>query len=173
MSPTADPLLDAVRVLARAGVEFVVVGVQGINFYARDPSEAVVTQDVDVFLPPRPDALQKALRALHDAGFSFVSRGEPFLDWDDPSILRNVVRSGANIVAEDGRGARIDLMLSGGGFDYAGLAADAVRFRLDDVEVRVGALARLLRSKELAGRPKDVEFLRMFAARLREEAGPA
>ena len=84
MSPIADPLLDAIVLLARAGIEFVVVGVQGINFYARDAADAVVTQDVDVFLPRR-------------------------------------------------------------------------------------AEAKLLRSKELAGRPKDVEFLRMFAARLRPE----
>jgi hypothetical protein len=36
--------------------------------------------------------------------------------------------------------------------------------------VRVGALEKLLRSKELSGRPKDVEFLRMFAARMADES---
>jgi hypothetical protein len=46
-----------------------------------------------------------------------------------------------------------------------GRASDAVSFRVGDVEIRVGRLERLLRAKELAGRPKDIEFLRMFAAR--------
>ena len=169
MSRTADPLLDAILILARAGIEFVVVGVQGINFYAKDASQAVLTRDVDVFLPRHAEALQAALRVLHAAGFRFVARGEPFLDIDDLAILRNVVTSGANIVAEDENGAMVDLMLSGGGFEFGDLASDAVIFRIDGTEIRVGTLAKLLRSKEIAGRPKDLEFLRMFAARLRPE----
>lgn len=169
MSPIADPLLDAIVLLARAGIEFVVVGVQGINFYARDAADAVVTQDVDVFLPRRAEAVLAALGILHEAGFRFSSRGEPFLDHDDLGLLRNVVRAGANIVAEHENGATVDLMLAGGGLDYDDLLSDAVAFRIDGTEVRVGSLPKLLRSKELAGRPKDLEFLRMFAARLRPE----
>jgi hypothetical protein len=62
-------------------------------------------------------------------------------------------------------------MLSGQGLRFDDLAADAVSFRLGEVEVRVGRLEKLLRAKELAGRPKDAEFLRLYAARLREQAG--
>jgi hypothetical protein len=50
------------------------------------------------------------------------------------------------------------------------LATDAERFRIGDIEVAVGRLEKLLRSKELVGRAKDREFLRLFAARLREDA---
>ena len=57
-------------------------------------------------------------------------------------------------------------MLSGIGLRWDELSADAVSFRVGDVEVRVGRLDQLLRAKQLAGRPKDLEFLRMFAARL-------
>ncbi len=46
-----------------------------------------------------------------------------------------------------------------------------VTFRIEDVDVRVGRLDKLLRAEELAGRPKDVEFLRLYPARLRELAG--
>jgi hypothetical protein len=60
-------------------------------------------------------------------------------------------------------------MLSITGFRYADLAADAIPFRVSATEVRVGRLGKLLRSKELCGRPKDVEFLRSFAARAEEE----
>lgn len=172
MSPTADgSLLEAVLLLARAGVDFVVVGVHGINFYARDASQAVVTEDVDLFLPRRAETLRDALCILRDAGFALTSRGEPFLDVDDSSILANVVRSGANVVARNDAGACVDLMLSGAGFEFEDLRSDAVPFRLGDVEVCVGRLEKLLRSKELAGRPKDIEFLRMFAARLAGDSG--
>jgi hypothetical protein len=169
--PADSALVRAVQALARARVDFVVVGVQGINFYAKDASHVVVTADVDVFLPPRADALRQALAALKGAGFEFFSRGEPFLDVEDLAILSNVVRSGANVVAKDAAGTTVDLMLSGGGMTFEDLAADATTFRIDDVEIRVGRLEKLLRSKEFAGRAKDVEFLRMFAARMRDEVG--
>jgi predicted nucleotidyltransferase len=171
VSAAASPLLEALATLARAGVEFIVVGVSGINFYARDASDAVVTADVDVFVSPRVEALRSALGALRRAGFGFWAGGEPFLDFDDTEILANLIRAGANVTAENEAGARIDLMLSGAGFRYDDLAADAVTFRLGEVEVRVGRLEKLLRSKELAGRPKDVAFLRLFATRLREGTG--
>ena len=61
-------------------------------------------------------------------------------------------------------------MLSLAGFGFDELAVDAERFRIGDVEVSVGRLENLLRSKELAGREKDREFLRLFAARLRSES---
>jgi len=171
VSAAPSPLLEALATLARAGVEFIVVGVSGINFYARDVSDAVVTADVDVFLAPRVDALRSALGALRRAGFEFRAGGEPFLDFDDTEILANLIRSGANVTAENEAGARVDLMLSGAGFHYDDLTSDAVTVRLGDVEVRVGRLEKLLRSKELAGCAKDVAFLRLFAARLREGTG--
>lgn len=171
MSRPDSGFLGALVVLARAGVDFVVVGTGGINFYASDASQTVETDDVDVFLRADVGNLGRALESLRAAGYEIEARGEPFLDSDEP-ILRNVIRAGASLRAIDETGARLDLMLSGGGFVFSELAADASIFRLGEVEVRVGNLARLIRSKELAGRPKDIEFLRMFAARLRPEIDP-
>ena len=64
---------------------------------------------------------------------------------------------------------QIDLMTSLAGFTYEELEADAATFRVAGVEVRVGRLEKLLRSKERSGRPKDLEFLRAFEARAIEE----
>jgi len=123
VSAAASPLLEALATLARAGVEFIVVGVSGINFYARDASDAVVTADVDVFLSPRVEVLRSALGALRSSGLEFWAGDEPFLDFDDSEILANLISSGANVTAENEAGARVDLMLSGGGFRYDDLAA--------------------------------------------------
>jgi len=169
VSPAASPFREALAALARAGVDFVLVGVGGINFYARDASEVVRTVDLDVLIRRRVEALRAALEALGAAGFAFEAGGAPFLDAADESVLARIVESGANLAAV-GRGARIDLMLSMTGFGFEELATDAERFRLGDVEVSVGRLEKLLRSKELAGRAKDREFLRLFAARLRQDA---
>jgi len=171
VSPSPSPPLSALIALARARVPFFVVGVTGINFYALDPSQVVRTEDVDVLLAPRIEVLRTALAALTGAGFSFRAGGERFIDLDDSAVLGNAIARGATITAEDEAGARIDLMLSGLGLRFEDLDADAVTFRIADVEVRVGRLEKLLRAKELAARPKDIEFLRLYAARLREQAG--
>jgi CTP:molybdopterin cytidylyltransferase MocA len=167
--PERVEILDALEALARAGAPLVVVGVGGINFYARDASEVVATEDLDLLLAPRTDALRTALAALDSLGFSFAAGDEPFVDIQDDAILANVVRAGACIRARHDSGAALDLMLSGKGLAWDEVTSDAVAFQVGDAEIRVGRLERLLRAKELAGRPKDVEFLRMFAARFADE----
>lgn len=168
MSNLADPFVRALATLLSASVEFVVVGVGGINFFAKDPSEAVATRDLDVLLSPNPEGLGTALRALDRAGFYFEAGGEPFVDIAHPDALAAVVRAGAAVKVRSDDGAEIDLMISMHGFDFEGLAEDAVPFRISGIEVKVGRLEKLLRSKELSGRPKDVAFLAMFKARNQE-----
>lgn len=169
VSEAASPFRAALEALAGAGVDFVLIGVGAINFYARDASGVVQTADLDVLLARRVEALRRALDALRTAGFAFEAGGEPFVDADDDAVLGRIVQTGANLAAVNA-GARIDLMLSLTGFTYEQMAADAERFRVAGVEVAVGRLEKLLRSKEASGREKDREFLRLFAARLRDEA---
>jgi hypothetical protein len=169
VSTLASPFLEALIALARAGSEFVVVGVAGINFYACDASGVVVTADLDLLLPPRVDALRAALAALARAGFAFEAGGEPFLDLEDDSVLGRLIERGANLTALGPEGARVDLMLSMKGYRFDELAGDSERFRVGGVEIPVGRLEKLLRAKEISDRPKDREFLRLFAARLRDE----
>jgi hypothetical protein len=171
VSADTSPPLGALVALSQAGIPFCVVGVTGINFYASDASQVVRTEDVDVLLAPRVEALRGALEALGSAGFSFRAGGEPFVDVSDDAVLWRVLERGGTITAEDAAGARLDLMLSARGLSFDDLLRDAAIFRVGDVEVRVGRLEKLLRAKELVGRPKDVEFLRLYAARLREQAG--
>ena len=160
--------LDALTALVRASVPFVVVGVGGINFYAADPADAVVTEDLDLLLARDPASLRLALRVLAELGFAFEAGGEPFLDLDDESALGAAVRAGACVTARHGSGTTLDLMLSGAGLVWDEVAPDAAVFLIWQVEVRVGRLERLLRAKRMAGRPKDLEFLRLFAARFHD-----
>ena len=77
MSTAGSDFVAALSALARAGADFVVVGVGGINFYAQDPSEAVATLDLDVLLRPDPAVLRAAVAALHGLSFTFAAGGEP------------------------------------------------------------------------------------------------
>jgi hypothetical protein len=152
-----------------AGIEFVIVGVGGVNFYARDGAHAFATLDLDLLLAPERGNLRRALRALSKGGFRFESEAEPFLDVDDDAILGNVVALGGRLTAVHQDGTQLDLMLSVRGFSYSDLSLDARAFTVEGSQVRVGRLEKLLRSKELAGRPKDREFLRQFESQAAEE----
>jgi len=169
VSTPASGFLRGLRALCGAGVDFVVVGVGGINFYARDAGQAVATLDLDALLAPAARNLGTALRALSEVGYAFEAGDEPFLDIDDETTLRRVVERGAAITAVSDEGGQLDLLTSIAGFAYGELAEDASAFRVSDVEVRVGRLEKLLRSKQLSGRAKDVEFLRAYEARGSDE----
>jgi len=163
--PRVVEFVDALEALTRAGVPFVVVEVGGINFYAASPADAVVTEDLDLLLERSAGSLRLALRVLGELGFAFEAGGEPFLDVDDDAALAQAVRAGACVTARHQCGTTLDLMLSGTGLSWTELAPDAASFEIGGATVRVGRLERLLRAKQMAGRPKDLEFLRMFAAR--------
>lgn len=109
--------------------------------------------------------------ALRRAGFTFYAGGEPFVDLEDELVLANVIRYGGTIVAQRlPEIDRLDLMLSLFDFSFDDEWKKAAMFEIRGVRVRVGDIDTLLRSKELAGRPKDVEFLRMHEARFRRMA---
>ena len=155
--------------LTDAGVSYIVVGVGGINFYARTPAEAFATLDLDALLEPRVANLQDALRVLSRLGYRFEAGGEPFLDTEDEGILAGVIRNGGMLSALHEAEGEIDLLLSISGFAFADLAEDATPFRVAEAEVRVGSLEKLLRSKEASGRPRDLAFLKAFEARSYDE----
>ena len=165
MSRPASGFARALAALSDAGVSYVVVGVGGINFYARTPAEAFATLDLDVLLEPRVENLRNALQVLIGLGYRFEAAGEPFLDTADGAALEGVVRNGGMLRALHETEGEIDLLLSISGFAFQDLTEDATVFRVADADVRVGSLEKLLRSKEASGRPRDREFLRAFEAR--------
>lgn len=169
MPPAVSGFAQALVALTNGGVRFVVVGVGGINFYARTPAQAFATLDLDALLAPSVANLGRALRILAALGYAFEAAGEPFADFDDETILRRVVERGANVSAIHPEAGQIDLLTSVSGFDYAGLEADAHGFEIAGAQVRVGRLEKLLASKAASGRAKDRAFLAAFEASRSED----
>jgi predicted nucleotidyltransferase len=169
VSEPASAFVRALTALSEAGVEFVVVGVGGINFYARTPSQAFATIDLDALLPPAVENLARALEVLGELGYAFEAGGEPFVDTADSLVLRRIVERGTSLAAIHPEASELDLMTSISGFGYSELAEDATPFEVAGTIVRVGRLEKLLRSKQASGRPKDLEFLRAFEARAADD----
>ena len=168
MSSPIDPLELALLSLASHGVDAIVVGMTAINFYAKDPSEAYQTLDIDFLLRPDAKTLKVALTSLRDAGFSFETGGEPFIDVENDTALTNVVAYGSTLRCVFEGELMADLMLSIKGFSYEEISADAVTFSVRGVNIRVGALEKLIESKRQSGRPKDIAFLARYDAAAQE-----
>lgn len=116
--------------------------------------------DCDLLFPADAGVLSRALGTLHKLGYAFEACGEPFLH-EDPDLLQGLLRARANVVARR-KGAQIDLALEIAGCDFPSLWKRHRRFKVDGVLVRVAPLEDILRSKELAGRPKDRLFLETY-----------
>ena len=135
MSEPVSGFARALAALPGASVDIVVVGV---NFYARTPADAYTTLDIDAFVVPTADNLLHALSVLAELGYSFESGSEPFVDLEDPLVLRRVVERGASLSTLHPASGEIELLRSIAGFDYRGLAADAANFEVSGERVRVG-----------------------------------
>ncbi|HEX6812503.1 MAG TPA: hypothetical protein VF384_12835 [Planctomycetota bacterium] len=152
------PFVDACRALIRDGVRFVVIGVWGANYYARSAGTTLATLDLDAFLPLDAHNLVLAWKACQSVGCTLWAGDEP-LGPPTLELAEAVVARRALTTAVDDTGAEIDLTLTMTGFSFAEVDAAKASFLVDGVSVPVARLAHIVRSKMLAGRPKDQLFL--------------
>ena len=164
MSPRRfeDPYRAVIRQFNRRGVRYVVVGLSGINYYAKGAAEAFATLDYDVFMDPTLKNVEQALQSLTRLGFA-VGAATGLVQAQD---LRGIVRAKRTLVATTPDGLTVELLLAISGFTFAEVAKDAATFVVRGVPVKVGRLTKLLQSKKVAGRRKDRDFLRRYTALL-------
>jgi hypothetical protein len=144
-----------VAVLNRHRVRYVIIGAFAA-IAQRAPIRA--TRDIDFTPEASQDNLARLSRALTDLGARIrteaVPEGLPF-SHDAASLAAAEVW---NLVCADGE---FDISFHPSGFagGYGELAVNAHRLRVGEVEVVVADLADVIRSKESAGRPKDLRVL--------------
>jgi len=144
-----------VAALNRHQVRYVIIGA-----FAAIAQQAPIpaTRDIDLTPDTSQDNLALLSRALTDLGAKIrtaaVPEGLPF-SHDATSLAAAEVW---NLVCADGE---FDISFHPSGFagGYAQLAVNARRLRVGDIEVVVADLADVIRSKETAGRPKDLRVL--------------
>ena len=163
-APSGDPYLAVVRRFNRAGVRYVVVGMSGINYYARSPAESFGTMDYDFFVEPSLENVGKAVRCLQTLEFRIQTALGSWKETD----LRRVVRDQRTLIAASPDGLTVELLLGVSGYPFSEMAKDATTVLVRGISIRVGRLDKLLRSKKIAGRPKDRRFLRRYQDLLEE-----
>lgn len=143
------------EVLNRHAVEYVVVGAfAAIAQGAPIPA----TRDIDLTPGTSSENLSRLSAALHELGARIRSQGSrdgrPF-DHDGASLGRARVW---NLICDQGE---FDLSFFPSGFDrgYEQLALRAHRVAVESTVVVIADLEDVIRSKEAAGRPKDLRVL--------------
>jgi hypothetical protein len=160
-----------VEVLNRHGVKIVVIGAfAAIAQHAPIPA----TRDIDLTPESSFQNLTRLSAALKELGARIrsdaVDEGLPF-DHDGRSLTASSVW---NLICPFGE---FDLSFTPSGIagGYEELAARAHRMRVDAVDVMVADLSDIIRSKEAAGRPKDLQVLPIlyrFERQRRESESP-
>lgn len=164
----ADPAAIG-RVFNRHGVKYVVIGA-----FAAIAQQAPIppTRDIDFTPEDSVGNLRRLSGALHELDARIrtdaVDDGLPF-DHDASSLKRSDVW---NLVCRYGE---FDICFRPAGFPagYRDLVERAHRVVVEDVDVVVADLDDVIRSKEAAGRPKDLQTLpALYRHRLQRRGGP-
>ncbi len=153
-----EPELDAaaiISILNRHGVQYVVIGA-----FAAIVQQAPIdpTRDIDLTPEASPENLKKLSAALKELGARIrtdaVAGGLPF-DHDAASLGRAEMW---NLICEHGE---FDISFRPAGFErgYWDFVSRAHRMSVEGVEVGIADLDDVIRSKEAAGRPKDLRVL--------------
>ena len=159
----ADFRLERIlAVLAAHGVEYVMIGGLAAAIHGAD----LVTGDLDITPALGEDNLRRLSAALAELDARVrtpdAPDGLPF-----PRDARSLARAGVwNLVTAAG-----DLAISflpSGTQGYDDLRRDAIAIQILGEPTRVAALADIIRSKEAAGRPKDLVVLAMLRRLLDE-----
>ena len=169
----ADPdlqLEELCRVLNHFGVRYVVFG----SHVARLNGVNVETIDVDVVPERAEENLERLAEALNLMGARWRIEGRPQGLRIDGGLGARHFLGDSVAVGLITRLGPVDVVLSPKGYEagYDALIPDATTVRRGDVEIRVGALADLVHSKELLRRDKDVEHLALLYEH-RPELAPA
>lgn len=162
-----SPYTELLEGLADSAVQYVVIGVSGINFYYTDPGDMFATRDLDLLIQPGVENWLAAFKVLKTQGYELSSNGEPIIGVDR-LIIRRMIERHAMVTATKGAAVRIDLVLDAGRIPYDQWEKSCRIFKVEGVPVPVGGLEDLIQAKKNAGRPKDQKFLRLFGVHLRE-----
>jgi hypothetical protein len=144
-----------------------VIGVSGVNHYARNSGLLFTTEDRDLFLPADSANELRAWQACRSEGFELWCGNEPLGEPMDRILAEQVVSRRA-LVRADGHGLLVDLSLVMAGFAFDDVWSRRRVFKVEGIEVPVASLKDIVTSKAAVGRPKDQLFLATHEEALRE-----
>jgi hypothetical protein len=153
-----EPLVETAAVLARQGVEYVLVGGVAAVLHGAP----VLTFDMDILPRRTPENVARLLQALESLDARF--RGDPRDLRPNASHLL-----GAGHALFKTRLGPLDVLGSlAGGVTYDDVVERSIVMTLEGFTVRVLSLPDLIAAKEGAARPKDLAVLPLLRATLTE-----
>lgn len=152
---------EALRVLTRHEVEFIVVG--GIAAVLQ--GSPLTTEDVDLVYRVSDENCRRLAEALDELDASYADPAGRIIRPDAKRLTSNRVHL-LNTTC-----GRVDLMRTvGDDLAYQGLLGRSKEFEIEELTVRVLELEAIIETKEHADRPKDrfqLPFLRQLLAEIR------
>jgi hypothetical protein len=161
-----EPFPRLVAALRRAHVQFVLIGVGGANLWARSGHAVFTTVDFDLFVPHDPANQLRIWKVCDALGLELWCGDEPLDRPRDRKIATHITRARALVRATDARGLEVDFTQVMAGYRFSTVWAARRSFLVEGVRVPVARLTQIVRSKALAGRPKDRLFLATHAEAL-------
>ena len=163
---STGPIETILAALVVAKVRFVVVGGVAVVLqgYPR------FTVDLDLVLGFEPANLLAAMRVFESLAFAPKAPVKAS-DFADPAVRASWIHDRGMMVfslwSDSFRGTDIDLFVSEP-IPFAELEAAATQIALETTTVPVASIRHLLRMKEAAGRPRDLEDVRVLRGLLAE-----
>lgn len=124
--------------LNAAKVRYLIIGAHAVAFY----TEPRYTKDMDIWVDPSPDNAKKVFKAL--AEFGAPMKKVAVEDFSNPQMVYQI---GVEPV-------RIDILM-GIGFDFSLAWKNRKKSKFGKASVNIIGFKDLLKSKKIAGRPKD------------------
>ena len=138
------------RELDRAGIAYMVIGGQAVQLYG----EARMTQDIDITLGIGTEGLARVMDVCRACGLNIRTNAPEELV-RDTMVLPAI---------EEKTGIRVDLVFSLTGYERQAIERGRL-VELGGTKVRFASLEDLIIHKLVAGRPRDIEDVRIILAR--------
>ena len=161
-----DPYLEIIRIFNKEKIFYIVIGVSGINYYARDSRQIIMTADYDIFLKPELKNIRKALKVMRSLDYTLMVGDRTFTSLQNSNIER-LIKKRRTIACENPEHNLIKLCLEVSGYSFDELKRNARFFKAGRDKIQVGSLRDLLQMKMLAGREKDNLFLQKYSTLLK------
>lgn len=157
-----DPYLQVLSIFNKKKVDYLLIGVSAINYYAKSTMNIIMTADYDIFVKPEKKNVAKALKVMSLLDYTMQTDNFTINKINDRTVGK-IVDKRKTVICENVYHNLIEICLDVSGFTFEELCKNVKIFKAGRENIFVANLKDLLKMKEVADRPKDRLFLRKYS----------